>query len=156
MGHPYNRRKGTGHGHIGAGDGFLNLHITDCHKLFLAQCPWSITLSHGEFEVCEILLVSVPFLESHTAGFLHNLFQLRSVRIDSLFKHILIPLGFIRKAWIIHLRFIIINVLFPLGFIKQIYLFPLGFVRKYNNSLCISIKMSTFAPIITNNKNVCI
>jgi len=63
-----------------------------------------------------------------------------------MFKRIFLPLGFIRKAGIIHLSFIIINLLLPLGFIKQAYLFRLGFVRKHNNFLCISIKMSTFAP----------
>ena len=74
-----------------------------------------------------------------------------------MFKRLSIPLGFIRMAEIIRLGFIIINLHFPLGFIKQTYLFRLGFVRKkHNNFLCVSIKMSTFAPIITNNKNVCI
>ena len=35
-----------------------------------------------------------------------------------MFKYMYLPLGFIRKAGIIRLSFIIINSLFPLGFIK--------------------------------------
>ena len=64
-----------------------------------------------------------------------------------MFKCLSIPLGFIRMAEIIRLGFIIKNLPFPLGFIKQTYLFLLGFIRKHNNFLCISIKMSTFAPM---------
>ena len=63
---------------------------------------------------------------------------------------------FCQKVKIIRLSFIITNLLFHLGFIKQIHIIPLGFIRKDNNFLCASKKMSTFAPKITNNKNLCI
>jgi len=46
-----------------------------------------------------------------------------------------IPLGFVGKI-----------LIFRLGFVIFVYNFPLGFVRKDNNFLCVSKKMSTFAP----------